>query len=323
MLAVSELFAMALVQKASAQKLPTQAAQEQANHQNKSDVVQKLVGGLSQRRSAERDAQLYASAVALFKAIEAGTEPTEQRALLAKALHEVALGGHANAWIDYGRCLWNGWGVKEDREAAIEAYKRAAELGSDYGAYLAAYNLYWTFKRYDQAYAYAQKALKGDDPEGAVRYLLGLMAYNGRGRPKDVTESLRLHQEAAQRGNADALFELFVYAMQGIGERSKALTYLQEAAKRDQPRACANLGALYATGQLQGIPKDLAESIKWYKRAADLGVGRAAAALGAMALRGEGTPRDPIAAEAYFKRAEELGFDVDGYLQQIGLQRKT
>ena len=63
--------------------------------------------------------------------------------------------------------------------------------------------------------------------------------------------------------------------------------------------------------------------MKWYKRAADLGVGRAAAALGAMTLRGEGTPRDPQAAEAYVKRAEDLGFDVDGYLQQIGLQRKT
>ena len=237
--------------------------------------------------------------------------------------YEVALGGHANAWIDYGRCLWNGWGVIEDREFAVESYKRAAELGSDYGAYLTAYNLYWTFKRYDQAYTYAQRALKGDDPEGAVRYLLGLMAYNGRGRPKDVPESLRLHLEAAQRGNGDALFELFVYAMQGIGDRSKALSYLQEAAKRNQPRACANLGALYATGQFEGIPKDPVEAVKWYKRAADLGVGRAAAALGAMTLRGEGMPRDPQAAEAYFKRAEELGFDVDGYLQQIGLQRKT
>src|SRR5262249_44074341 len=232
-------------------------------------------------------------------------------------------GGHPNAWIDYGRCLWNGWGVPENREAAIDAYKRAAELGSDYGAYIVAYSLYWNFKRDDEAYRYAQQALKGDDPDGEVRYLLGLMAFNGRGRSQDVAESLRLHQQAAERGNADALFELFVYAFQGIGgDRSKAVSYLMEAARLDQPRACANLGALYATGQMQGIPKDLAESIKWYKRAADLGVGRAAAAPGAMSLRGEGTARDPAAAEVYFKRAEELGFDVNEYLQKIGLSRK-
>jgi hypothetical protein len=288
-----------------------------------SPVVQTIQKLMLESRSASRDDQLYAAAVKLFKAIEAGKEPATRRDLLARALHEVAIGGHANAWIDYGRCLWNGWGVGEDREAAIAAYKRGADLGSDYGAYVTAYNLYWTFKRYDEAYAYAQKALKGDDPEGAVRYLLGLMASNGRGRPENMPESLRLHHEAAARGNADALFELFVYAMQGITDRNKAAYYLQEAGKRDQARACANLGVFYATGQLAGIPKDLAESIKWYKRAADLGIGRAAAALGAMTLRGEGTPRDPAAAEAYFRRAEELGFDVDEYLQRIGLQRKT
>ncbi|MCL2713973.1 MAG: sel1 repeat family protein [Alphaproteobacteria bacterium] len=282
--------------------------------------VEKL---LTDTRSVRRDADLYAAAVALFKAIEKGTEPNSRRELLARAMHEAANGGHANAWVDYGRCLWNGWGVAEDREAALDAYKRAAELGSDYGAYLVAYNLFWTFRRDDEAYVYAQKALKGDDPEGAVRYLLGLMAYNGRGRPRDLPESLRLHLEAAERGNGDAFFELYVYAMTGLGDRGKALYYLKEAAKRDQPRACYNFGAAYATGQVEGIPKDLAESVKWYKRAADLGNGRAAATLGAMALRGEGMTRDRMAAEAYFEQAEKLGFDVDEFLDALGLERES
>jgi uncharacterized protein len=302
---------------------PEQSRAQTATEKAETPVVPTIEKLLSENRSATRDDQLYASALALFNAIEAGQESTQHRDLLAKALHEAAIGGHANAWIDYGRCLWNGWGVGEDREAAIAAYKRAADLGSDYGAYLAAFNLYWTFKRYDEAYVYAQKALAGADPEGAVRYLLGIMAYNGRGRTKDIAESLRLHLEASERGNADAFFELSVFAMQGIIDRSKAVFYLEEAGKRDQPRACANLGALYATGQLAGIPKDLAESVKWYTRAADLGVGRAAAALGAMALRGEGMPRDPAAADKYFERAEDLGFDVDDYLRSIGLQRRT
>jgi TPR repeat protein len=96
----------------------------------------------------------------------------------------------------------------------------------------------------------------------------------------------------------------------------------QMAAQRDQPRACLNLGVLYATGQMPGIKIDFKESVRWYKRAADLGVGRAAAVLGGMALRGNGMSKDAAVAEAYFKRAEELGFDVDEYLQSIGLQRK-
>jgi TPR repeat protein len=281
-------------------------------------TIQKL---LSENRTASRDDQLYAAALALFKAIEAGQEPAESREMLAKSLHEVAVGGHANAWIDYGRCLWNGWGVPQDREGALAAYKRAADLGSDYGAYLAAYNLYWTFGRYDEAYPYASRALRGDDPDGAVRYLLGIMAYHGRGRPKDVAESRRLHLEASERGNADAYFELFVYAMQGIGDRSKAVLYLKEAGQRNQPRACANLGALFATGQMPELGEDLTEAVRWYKRAADLGVARAAAALGVMALRGEGMAQDPEAAKEFLKRAEDAGFDVDEYLQANRLER--
>jgi TPR repeat protein len=289
--------------------------------QSASPLVAPILTFRAQERSPERDRKLYDAAVALFHAIEKSTEPPSRRDLMAKALYEVARGGHANAWIDYGRCLWNGWGVLEDHDEALAAYKRAADLGSDYGAYVTAYNLYWHFKNYDEAHAFALKALKGQDPNGDVRYLLGLMAYNGRGRAKDMQASLRLHQEAAERGNADAFFELFVYAASGVGEKEKATYYLKEAAKRDQPRAAANLGALYATGQMQGVDRDLAQSVMWYKRAADLGVGRAAAALAVMALRGEGMAKDPEATKTYLRRADELHFDVDEFLQANQLRR--
>jgi uncharacterized protein len=277
---------------------------------------------LAGKRSVARDRRLYELAIELFQAIEAGTVANiaDARTVMAGALHEAAEGGVPEAWLDYGRCLWNGWGVTEDREAAVAAYKTAAERGAGYGNYLAAYNLYWTFKRYDEAYAYALKALK-DDPGGDTRYLLGLMAYDGCGRSKDVTESARLHREAAERGNPDAMFELFVFAMNGIGDKSKAVFYLQEAAKREQPRAMANLGALYATGRMAGIARDPGESVRWYRRAADKGIGRAVAALGVMAMRGDGMPKDPEAAKAFFARAEELGFELDDYLEKNKITR--
>lgn len=280
-------------------------------------IIEQLAG----KRSPARDRHLYELAVALFRDIEAGTEPESARTVMAQALREAAQGGLPEAWVDYGRCLWNGWGTAENREEALAAYRKAADLGSEYGAYLAAHNLYWTFKRYDEAHAYALKAQKGEDPTGEARYLLGLMAYNGRGQQKDIAGSLRLHQEAAARGNPDALFELFVYAVNGIGEKQKAVFYLQEAGKREQPRAMANLGALHATGRMAGIAKDLEESVKWYRRAANKGIGRAAAALGVMAMRGDGMPNDPEAAKAFFARAEALGFDVDEYLDEVGMRR--
>jgi len=298
--------------------MPLQAL-AQAERPSAPTQITPIVELLSDQPSVARDRRLYELAVALFKSIEAGreTDVDAARAVMARALRTAAEGGVAVAWIDYGRCLWNGWGVAEDREAALAAYKTAAARGADYGNYLAAYNLYWTFQRYDEAYAHAQKALQ-DDPGGDTRYLLGLMAYNGRGRPKDVAESLRLHREAAKLGQPDAMFELFVFAMNGIGERGNALFYLREAAKREQPRAMANLGALHATGEF-GVEKNFEESVRWYRAAADKGIARAAAALGIMALRGEGMPRDETAARDYFARAEALGFDLEPFLRANGI----
>jgi TPR repeat protein len=276
---------------------------------------------LAEKPSSQRDQRLYDFGASLYHAIERGTEPDVDgaRAAMARAYRAAADGGHATAWLDLGRCLWNGWGVPQDREAALASYKKSAALGLDYAGYVAAYNLYWNFKRYDEAHAYALKSLKGDT-NGDAHYLLGLMAYTGRGRPKDIKESLRLHQQAARLGNADAMFELYVFSMNGIGDRETAAIFLQEAAKLEQPRAMANLGVYYATGGL-GFPKDLEESVKWYRRAADKGHAQATATLGLMTLRGEGTPKDAAAAEALFERADELGFDVGTYLRKNGIER--
>lgn len=40
-----------------------------------------------------------------------------------------------------------------------------------------------------------------------------------------------------------------------------------------------------------------------------------------MALRGEGMPADTEAAKAFFACADALGYDVESYLQELGLTR--
>ena len=61
---------------------------------------------------------------------------------MAQALQEARLGDLPEAWLDYGRCLWNGWGVPENREEALAAYKKASALGSSEATLVAATNLY-------------------------------------------------------------------------------------------------------------------------------------------------------------------------------------
>jgi len=276
---------------------------------------------LRQPDSPERNRRLYELGLALFK------DPGGDRELafdwMARAFQAAGESGDAQAWVELGRCRWNGWGVPENREAAIEAYEKAAALGSHYGAYVAAHNLYWWAERYEEAYRYNQQALAGSDPDGEARYLAGLMAYNGFGRDKDEAEAFRLHSEAARRGNADALFELHICYAKGIGckpDAERAASNLREAAEKGQVRACYNMGAFHATGSTPPFEKDVHESVRWYGRAAELGHGKAAATLAAMHLTGEDLPADPAVARQWADRAEELGFDVEDLLSRLGLE---
>lgn len=290
---------------------------------NMSDILMTLEDLLAAPQSLKRDETLYQAALKLFGIIGAdGDKPLLEK--VAAAFKAAAEGQNMAALIDYGRCLWNGWGVPKDRDAALAAYQMAGGLGSDFGAYTAAFNLYWNFNRYDEAYRWAVKAQSlGDDPDGDIAYLLGLMAHNGRGRPKNMNDAFRLHVQAAERGNADAQFEVSLFLLQGLaGETNipEAIDYLFKAGKQDHPRACLNLGALHATGSY-GLPMDDEQAYRWYIRSAEAGSGVAAGRLAVMSLLGQGTPIDKIAARSWIDRAQASGFDADALLKANNLQR--
>ena len=284
-------------------------------------LTERIASALRSDASADRTIELYDAGFALGKAIESGTAPDTGRPWMALAFKEAAEGGHPVGWLDLGRCLWNGWGVVESRDQALECYVRSAELGCPDAFYVVAFNLYWHFQRYEEARPWAEKAL-AEDPSGDAHYLYALMVYNGRGVKKDLARSVQLHQEAARRGNADAIFELALFHAKGHGvpaDPPRAARLMREAAEKGHPRACFNLGAFHATGRLPGIDLDLAASMKWYERAAELGHGRAAATLGVMYRVGQGVEPDEAHAEYWFGRARELGVDVPAFLEEMGL----
>lgn len=271
--------------------------------------AQKLSPKEQHRRAAERFASIR------------GDEKNADSLLgqVAKDFEQAAKAGEPAAWIDFGRCLWNGWGVKQNRGAAMRAYRQAANLGSSFGAHITAYNLYWEFGKWDEAHVYAKAALKGGDPRGAVHHLLGLMAFHGRGRKADPVEAFKLQTVSAKRGDPDAMFEL--YAMLSTGQGSRAnetdgLKWLIQAAELGQPRACYSLGAHYAMGR--GVKQDDEAATAWYESASARGYGRASATLGVMALSGSGMKKSTARATEYFERARAQGFDVDEFLESIG-----
>lgn len=63
---------------------------------------------------------------------------------------------------------------------------------------------------------------------------------------------------------------------------------------------------LYESGQ--GVPKDYAEALKWYRKAAEQGDALAQTQLGLMYIKGMGAPKDEAQAMAWLRKAAEQGY---------------
>lgn len=208
-------------------------------------------------------------------------------------------------------------------EYAARAADAAAELG-DRGAVLRAAKL-WTDREEEGRAARAAalvRRLCEDDADGSAHRVLGYMVFRGYGLPSDAAESYRLHSIAAERGDADSMFELYALLSSGQGvarDEAKALEWNRRAAEKGQPRALYNMGAFLATGR--GMPRDLAQALQCYLRASDAGNGRASFTAGVMLWTGEGCKEDRARARERFDLAEEQGVDVEPLLEDLGISR--
>lgn len=155
-----------------------------------------------------------------------------------------------------------------------------------------------------------------DEPIGARDvYQRGLLLH-AAGRSEEAAAWLR---RAADAGDANAMFDLSIFAAEGIGsviaEESDA--WLERAAEHEHPRALHNLGAAWASGA-RGVV-DYAKAAAYYTRSADAGYGKAAATLAVMILLGQ-LDGSPEQAAVHLSRAEEHGFDPAPMLDAVGLR---
>ena len=131
----------------------------------------------------------------------------------------------------------------------------------------------------------------------------GVMYANGEGVPKDDAEAVRWYRLAAEQGTAS---------------RSRASVRQARACPRTTPRRCGGsasplssyeaLGLIYANGAAQGVPKDDAEAVRWFRLAAEQGTARAQFNLGVMYDNGEGVPEDDAEAVRWYRLAAEQGY---------------
>lgn len=95
------------------------------------------------------------------------------------------------------------------------------------------------------------------------------------------------------------------------GDYETALNEWLPLAEDDDPAAQRNVAHLYRQGL--GVSQDFAEAVRWYRRAAYLGLTSAQANLASMYLRGQGVDEDPEEAAYWFERAAVGGHILAQY----------
>jgi TPR repeat protein len=223
---------------------------------------------------------------------------------------------------------WYAWPPfgESDPKRGDEILARAIQNGL-MDARLRLVQLRWFFRRDEsteseraEAFHLCRVLAQQPDPSGEAAYFLGLLTCAGFGAPADATAAFESQRRAADLGNSDAMFELYVHHSQGIGvtqDHQAAFEANERAAEAGHPRALYNMGAFYATGHL--VEKDMKTAADWYEKAADKGNPQALAMLAVMYAKGEGVEQDTEYATDLFNQADYLGFDVQGLKESVGI----
>ena len=219
-----------------------------------------------------------------------------------------AQNGKADAQYELARAYETGNGVKKDLAEAIEWYKKAAALNHVEAQY-----------RLAQAYETGEGVKQGKNLAEAVKwyrkaaeqnhvsaqYKLALAYETGNGVKKDLAEAVKWYKKAAEKGNTEA-------------QKKLKTTELLLNAQNGSAEAQYQLAQAYETGD--GVPKDLAEAVKWYRKAADQGIADAQYKLALAYENGNGVKKDLTEAVKWSQKAAEQGIADAQYKLALAYQ---
>nr|HPR90113.1 tetratricopeptide repeat protein [Synergistaceae bacterium] len=133
-----------------------------------------------------------------------------------------------------------------------------------------------------------------------------------KGLPLGLFDSLVLTtEEKALMGDIEAQNELgWMYDTgEGMPENvEEAVKWYRKAAEQGNSVAQANLAWMYEKGR--GVPLDLQLAVEWYSKAAEQGLPRAQNNLGVLYEYGTGVPKDEKKAVELYTKAAEQGYVI-------------
>ncbi len=125
--------------------------------------------------------------------------------------------------------------------------------------------------------------------------------------PPRWSEGFTLAQKA-DRDDAEIQFYIGKCYFQGNGvakDEAEAVKWYRKAAEQGHVKAQNNLGMCYALGE--GVAQDYGEAVKWFRKAAEQGYAGAQNNLGLCCEKGQGVAQDKTEAVKWYRKAAEQG----------------
>jgi len=161
--------------------------------------------------------------------------------------------------------------------------------------------------------------IKSAEKDQSLQYILGYIYQYGQGVKEDEKKAEEWYTKSAISGNSRAMVALAkLYRRQNTtGALSKAFSWLNRAAKKDEPYSWFELGILYEKGL--GVFQDYKKAFSSYQKAADKGVLNAHMKLGLFYQNGIGTEKNIRMALEHYTILEKEADDKDVKQQISGL----
>ena len=211
--------------------------------------------------------------------------------------------------INLGSLYADGSLVGKNLPEARKWFERAANSGSALAMRTIAgrYETGQGFEQNDrEAHSWYSRAVAAGDAQSM--FALGLFYVRGRGVERDTRKAVQLYERAAALGHPGAMqnYALALDAGDGaIKNPGLAVEYFRRAAKLGQPEAFSALARAYYEGR--GTHQDFREALLWHREAAKRGHGNGYMGIGTMHERGEGgLPKDRAEAIKNYRKAAEL-----------------
>ena len=145
--------------------------------------------------------------------------------------------------------------------------------------------------------------------DAVAAVLAGIIYYDGIGVTKDYATGADLFRDAAQTGLPRGMANYGLAFEAGMGglprDPAQAMQWYRRAADAGNGKGMAQVGYLYANGS--GVEKSPTEALRWYRRAADAGNTMAMTQIGSSYLEGLGVAKDDVQALQWYRRAADAG----------------